>query len=248
MSSNAKKRTVLLCYRAIFVWPWNFYVWTERKQYTNEHTQTRAGFDWSCEHAMFSSELKVIFCWFSCRYFARYSLKTSRNARLEAEQIWGCVQIWSGISDAKEIRDFNKTSQQLAVKCFSASARENRASYNTARPICNTFLTTFDCQPRARGRQVLASFNTCSTVIWLELRTCRWWHGCSDCSSFSRSLLGNFVVVCKLFTLVTFAELKRARSMHWHVDAVCFTSSIKALDSISIGHCKIEKRTKMGKM
>ena len=27
----------------------------------NEHTQTRAGFDWSCEHAMFSSELKVIF-------------------------------------------------------------------------------------------------------------------------------------------------------------------------------------------
>ena len=26
----------------------------------NEHTQTRAGFDWSCEHAMFSSELKVI--------------------------------------------------------------------------------------------------------------------------------------------------------------------------------------------
>ena len=28
----------------------------------NEHTQTRAGFDWSCEHAMFSSELKVIFC------------------------------------------------------------------------------------------------------------------------------------------------------------------------------------------
>ena len=36
----------------------------------NEHTQTRAGFDWSCEHAMFSSELKVIFR-FSCRYFAR---------------------------------------------------------------------------------------------------------------------------------------------------------------------------------
>ena len=28
----------------------------------NEHTQTRAGFDWSCEHAMFSSQLKVIFC------------------------------------------------------------------------------------------------------------------------------------------------------------------------------------------
>ena len=27
----------------------------------NEHTQTRTGFDWSCEHAMFSSELKVIF-------------------------------------------------------------------------------------------------------------------------------------------------------------------------------------------
>ena len=27
----------------------------------NKHTQTRAGFDWSCEHAMFSSELKVIF-------------------------------------------------------------------------------------------------------------------------------------------------------------------------------------------
>ena len=27
----------------------------------NEHAQTRAGFDCYCEHAMFSSELKVIF-------------------------------------------------------------------------------------------------------------------------------------------------------------------------------------------
>ena len=59
------------------------------------------------------------------------------------------------------------------------------------------------------------------------------------------SLLGNFVVVCNLFTLVTFAEFKRARSMHCHGDAVCFAiSSTKALDSISIGHCKMEKEPK----
>ena len=72
--------------RAIFVWPWNVMCEQHANNRLNKHTQTRAGFDWSCEHAMFSSELKVIFSFF-CRYFARYSLKTSRNARLEAEQI-----------------------------------------------------------------------------------------------------------------------------------------------------------------
>ena len=39
-----------------------------------------------------------------------------------------------------------------ATGSFSASARENRVSYNTARSICDKFVTTGDCQPGARGR------------------------------------------------------------------------------------------------
>ena len=39
-----------------------------------------------------------------------------------------------------------------ATGSFSVSARENRVSYNTARSICDKFVTTGDCQPGARGR------------------------------------------------------------------------------------------------
>ena len=39
-----------------------------------------------------------------------------------------------------------------ATGSFSASARENRVSYNTARSICDKFVTTGDCQPGSRGR------------------------------------------------------------------------------------------------
>ena len=44
------------------------------------------------------------------------------------------------------LKDFAATSS------FSASARENRVSYNTARSICDKFVTTGDFQPEARGR------------------------------------------------------------------------------------------------
>ena len=39
-----------------------------------------------------------------------------------------------------------------ATGSFSASARENSVSYNTARSICDKFVTTGDCQPGARGQ------------------------------------------------------------------------------------------------
>ena len=39
-----------------------------------------------------------------------------------------------------------------ATGSFSASARENRVNYNTARLICDKFVMTGDCQPGARGR------------------------------------------------------------------------------------------------
>ena len=39
-----------------------------------------------------------------------------------------------------------------ATGSLSVSTRENRVSYNTARSICDKFVTTGDCQPRARGR------------------------------------------------------------------------------------------------
>ena len=39
-----------------------------------------------------------------------------------------------------------------ATGSFSASVRENRVSYNTARSISDKFVTTGDCQPGARGR------------------------------------------------------------------------------------------------
>ena len=42
---------------------------------------------------------------------------------------------------------------------FSTSPRENCVSYNTARSICDKFVTTGDCQSGARGRPVLASFS-----------------------------------------------------------------------------------------
>ena len=38
-----------------------------------------------------------------------------------------------------------------ATGSFSASARENRVSYNTARSICDKFVSAGDCQPGARG-------------------------------------------------------------------------------------------------
>ena len=39
-----------------------------------------------------------------------------------------------------------------ATGSFSANARENRVSYNTARSICDKFVTTGDFQPGARGQ------------------------------------------------------------------------------------------------
>ena len=39
-----------------------------------------------------------------------------------------------------------------ATGSFSASARENRVSYNTVRSICDKFVSAGDCQPGARGR------------------------------------------------------------------------------------------------
>ena len=39
-----------------------------------------------------------------------------------------------------------------ATGSFAVSARENRVSHNTARSICDKFVTTGDCQPGARRR------------------------------------------------------------------------------------------------
>ena len=95
---------------------------------------------------MFSSEVKVIFG-FSCRYFARYSLKTSRNARLRSLE--GVYKFGAAYPMQKRYQILNDVA---ATGSFSASARENRVSYNTARSICDKFETTGDCQPGARGR------------------------------------------------------------------------------------------------
>ena len=106
-----------------------------------------------------SSELKVIF-WFSCRYFAIYSTITTTTTLStlsnQAEMPDWKQNKFEGVYKFGAAYPMQKRYQILkdfaATSSFSASARENRVSYNTARSICDKFATTGDCQPGARGR------------------------------------------------------------------------------------------------
>ena len=98
---------------------------------------------------MFSCELKVSF---------RFHVPTSRDTVSKQAELPDWKQNkFEGVYKFGAAYPMQKRYQILkdfaATSSFSASARENRVSYSTARSICDKFVTTAgDFQPGARGR------------------------------------------------------------------------------------------------
>ena len=53
-------------------------------------------------------------------------------------------------------------------------------------------------------------------------------------------------VICRTLHELNLLNGQEVQCMHCHADAVCFASSTKALDSISIRHCKMKKKNQNG--